>query len=218
MKLITAVNLVLLTFLIGCSSKHQTDDVEVLKITELSKDIFLPQQIFTEIEKDINNDLKGAPASYVFVPLQVKFSQSNSLALKKEEVIYVLPKGGGLIDLKDIVEGQGSFYLSFPKDQFVDLPELEHLFYISQSPNQIIDGEKFGLGCNKWIDLKKQFSNMQKSNFLKTNTSSQRHQYVLNGTYIFVFRKASQVYLTQLSITDSVNKIAICPNNFKEKS
>lgn len=197
---------------VGCTSHPDEKVIETIKIVDVSQDIRLPRQIFQEMEKDISADLKGISASYVFIPLQVKLLQSNSQALKKNEIIYSFPKGGGLLDLKTIVEGRGSFFISFPKEQFSELPDLEHLFFISNAPKMEIDGEKFGLGCRRWVDLKKQFSELQKDDFLKLNSSDQRHQFVLNGTYLFVFRKASQVYLSQLTITDTENKVPNCVN------
>lgn len=197
-------------FLLGCSSHQESKEIETVQISELSKDIKVTKQIFLDVEKDINADLKGVSASYVFIPIKIKFLQHDSQALKSDEIIYSFPKGGGQLDLKMLVQGQGSFYVSFPKSQFAELPDLEHLYYISDSPTKTIDGETFGLGCYKWIDLKKQFSKLQTDDFLKLNTSEQRHQYVLNGTYIFVFRKATQVYMSQLTITDSETKIPTC--------
>ena len=121
------------------------------------------------------------------------------------------PIGGGKIDFPDVVKGQGSFYASFPSDQFKQLPELDHLFYVSHAPKKLIDGEEFGLGCGKWVDLKGKFSSLQKVDFLSLNTTHHRHLFVMAGNYVFVFRKLNQIYVTQLTITDSKNTNQLCP-------
>jgi hypothetical protein len=52
---------------------------------------------------------------------------------------------------------------------------------------------------------------LQKKDFLRVNTTGNRHLHVLAGSYVFVFRKSNQVLLTQITITDSKNKNNLCP-------
>jgi hypothetical protein len=131
---------------------------------------------------------------------------------------FSFPKGGGRLDLKNIITGQGSFYFSFPAEQFTKFPSLVHLYYISQAPAKKIGDEVFGLGCGKWIDIKNKFKNLQKDNFFKLNTTANRYLFALAGHYVLVFRENNQVYLTQLTITDSrfTNELCLQESGVRE--
>lgn len=200
-----------LTFSIGCSSKHEHEEAKPIEINTFPKEISIPKAFIQKIEADLLNESKVLTPVYLFIPLKVIFTQKSHGTLVSEKVSYSLPKGGGTLDMQSIATGQGSFTFSFPEEQFKELPELEHLFYVSQSPVTKIDGEDFGLGCGKWIDLKKNFSSFQKPNFVELNTTKNRHLHVMAGSYIFIFRKLNQISLTQLTITDSKFGDSLCP-------
>lgn len=194
----------------GCTQKGTPENIEVIEIKTIAKEVQIPKILMTELVKEIISDSKTLTPVYLFMPLQVQFTEVNEGVLKKPSIRYVLPKGGGNIDLKDIVAGSGSFYLSFPTEQFDENNEFLHLYYVSNSPIKKIENESFGLGCGKMIDLKKSFSQLQKPNFLKLNTSDQRYLFVTSGLYIFVFRKSSQIFMAQLTIFDSRYSKELC--------
>ncbi len=210
------MRLTVLTFFIlisGCSSHHEEKEtINTVQAKEVAKDIKLPLNLFKEFEKEIAEEFKSVAPVYIFMPLQVQFSEvaGNRGVLKDTMVRFEFDKGGGQIDLKDVVSGTGSFYMSFPAEQFASTVELMHLFYISQSPIKKIQQESFGLGCGKWMDLKAQFSKLQKPNFLKLNTTKNRHLHVLSGQYVFFFKQTNQIYLSQLTVTDSRHSNELC--------
>lgn len=210
------INKIILFFIgaliLSCSSHHEHEEMKVLEVTEFASDISIPKSFIQQIESDLLLESKILSPVYLFIPLKVQFTEKSHGTLLSHAFQVAFPKSGGHIDLQSVVTGQGSFYFSFPAEQFKELPELEHLFYMSQSPIVKIDGEDFGLGCGKWVDLKKQFANLQKPNFLRVNTTLNRHLHVMAGSYIFVFRKLNQIYLTQVTITDSKNKNQLCPD------
>ncbi|MBC7420498.1 MAG: hypothetical protein H7328_07185 [Bdellovibrio sp.] len=191
-----------LVFTACFKNKHETETAKTA-VSTVAQDIQIPKAIMAEIEKELSEDSKLISPVYLFLPLQIELHEKNTGVLKTNLLAISFPKGGGILDLKDVVVGQGSFYLHFPKEQFAKLPELLHLYYVSQAPVKKIDQENFGLGCGKFIDIKKQFKNLQKDEFFKLNTTHLRHLYVLAGHYIFVFRENNQVSLSQLTITDS---------------
>lgn len=208
--------LIAAVLLASCSKKNEMNN-NIHQINELSQDIKIPRQIMAEIVGSSGAQPNNIGLTYVFMPIQVRLTQSDSQALASDKLIFSFPKGGGELDLKSIVKGQGSFYFSFPEEQFDDLSDPEHIYYISHSPKKEIDNESFGLGCDKWVDLKKYFSKLKKENFLKVNTTDQRHLFVLSGTYIFVFKKANQILLSQLSVGDSRYKELMCLSESGEK-
>jgi len=211
-KLILSL-LAILGLVTGCGSHHQAEQEKVIEVNGYPKDISMPKAFIQKIEEDLAAESKVLNPVYLFIPIQIAFAEKSHDTLVAPALQYAFPKGGGTLDLSTIVKGQGSFYFSFPPEQFKekDMPELEHLFYVSQSPVTKIDGEEFGLGCGKWLDLKKNFPSLQKKDFLRLNTTGNRHLHVLAGSYVFVFRKSNQVLLTQITLTDSKNKSNLCP-------
>lgn len=196
--------------LFACTAQKGTKNVEVVEIRTIAKEVQIPKSLMDELIKEIISDTKTLTPVYLFMPLQVQFTEVNEGVLKKPAIRFLLPKGGGTIDLKDVISGAGSFYLSFPPEQFDDNHEFLHLYYMSNSPVKKIENETFGLGCGKMTDLKKSLSKLQKPDFLKLNTSHQRYLFVTSGIYVFVFRRASQIFMAQLTLTDSRYSKELC--------
>ena len=198
----------------GCFSSDDAQNIEHIEIQTIAKEVQIPKILMTELESEVMAESKTVAPVYLFMPLKVQFTELSDGALSHPKIVFHLPKGGGNIDLKDIVTGLGSFYMSFPSDQFENLsefkPDLLHLYFISNSPIKKIDNEKFGLGCGKMIDLKKSFSKLQDSSFLKLNTSELRYLHVMAGRYVFIFKQSTKVYMAQLTLTDSRHYKELC--------
>ena len=195
----------------SCTDSISKNPPQVITIQEVPADFLMPKQLIKIVEDELLLDSKILAPVFSYVPLQVLFSEKTPSTLISPNVIFNLPKGGGQIDYQKLVSGTGSFFMSFPKDQFKGIPDLAHLYFISLTPKLKIGEEEFGIGCGKWLDLRAQFSDLQKVDFLNLNTSDNRHILVTAGHYIFVFRHLNQVYLTQLTILDSKNKSFLCP-------
>jgi hypothetical protein len=200
--LLAAIFFMLMT---SCSSHHEAETVSAIQVKDVAEDIRLPVNMLEEFEKEITEEFKSVSPVFIFMPLLVRFSETHEGrgVLKDPIMQFEFEKGGGKVDLKDVVSGTGSFYFNFPAEQFASTMELVHLYYVSQAATKKIQGETFGLGCGKWMDLKEQFKKLQKPDFLKVNTTQQRHLHVLAGHYIFIFKQTNQIYLAQLTIADS---------------
>jgi hypothetical protein len=197
-------------FLMACTSQHRPVETVKFEVTEIAQEVQIPKMVMNEVDEEVKKDGAAVAPVYLFTPLQVQFTELSANVLKNPSFSYVFPKGGGQLDLKDVVTGEGSFYMSFPPEQFEKMPEIMHLYYVSNSPKKKIGDESFGLGCGKMLDLKKSFSKLQKLDFLKLNTNEQRYVYVTAGRFIFVFKQATQVYISQLTITDSRFSKELC--------
>ncbi len=202
--------LILPFLLVACFDKKNEAQVPISQVFEVAQDIKIPKNLMLEIENELAEDSKLIAPVYVFIPLQVELHEKSPGVLKNNPTKILFPKGGGRLDLKNVMAGSGTFYLNFPEEQFAKIPDLLHLYYISQSPVKTIDQEKFGLGCGKYVDLKKKFKSLQKKEYFKLNTTELRHLFVLAGHYVFVFRDKNQVYLAQMTITDSRYASDLC--------
>lgn len=195
----------------GCFASSSVKPSKIIVVDEIAQDFQIPQSFIQTIESDLRLETKILTPVFNFVPLNVLFTEKSPQTLTSPSLQYQFSKGGGRVDLQNFIKGQGSYFMSFPAEQFAALPELEHLFYVSQAPKNKIGTEEFGIGCGKWVDLKNKFKDLQKSDFLSLNTTDQRHLFVTAGNYVFVFRKFNQIYLTQLTIADSKNVNQLCP-------
>ncbi len=203
--------------LMSCRKVSNADlPTQVIKIQSTSEDIRIPKIIFENIISDIKNESMSADPVYLFQPLDVVIeSESGQTPVVKTN--YQFSNGGGVIDLKNSMAGQGSFYFYFPPSQFEKFPPLEHLYFINENPKQKIDQENFGMACGSWTDLQLHFADFNAKN-IKLNTTQQRHLFVAAGYYVFVFRKGNQVYLTHLHLTDSRYKNLKCPEHINYKT
>lgn len=198
----------------SCEKAQETKPRSIVN-NSLASDFKMPEALFAEIKKSIGVDSKTEP-EYIFTNLEVEISSDQKNVLSYSNLLFKLPNGGGGIDLKDYVTGEGSFYLSFPPQQFEKKPELVFLFYISDSPKVTIRGEEYGLGCGQWVDLKPKFDKLQEKTFLKLNTVDHTYAHVLSGQYVFVFKKGLQYYLTHLNLSDSRYSDKTCSAIFKK--
>lgn len=197
-------------FLISCKSAHDSQEAHNLEVIEIAQDQQIPKALMSELDNELKEDFKSAPPLYSFLPLTVQFDEGQTGVLTKPRVQVVFPKGGGAVDLKDVVAGDGSFFMSFPEEQFDKESDLLHIYYASNSPKVKINNEIFGLGCGNWTDIKSSFSKIKKQDFLKVNTHELRYLYVLAGTYVFIFRQGRNIYLSQLTVTDSRHSDQLC--------
>jgi len=197
-------------FLLSCTDSHSKDEPYIIDVTEIAKEVQIPKQLLLELDEELKEEFKASPPLYSFIPVSVQFQEVQSGVLSKPVVQFSFPKGGGAVDLKNVVTSEGSFYMSFPEQQFVKENDLLHIFFVSNSPKKLIDGENFGMGCGKWNDLKGSFSKIKKPEYLKLNTSDLRYLRVLAGTYVFIFRQGKNIFLNQLTVTDSRHESELC--------
>lgn len=199
----------------SCKKPHETKP-KIIVNKSIAADFKMPEALFTEIKKSLGPDSKIEP-EYLFTDLEVEIHSDQKNVLSYSSLLFKLTNGGGDVDLKDYVIGEGSFYLYFPPEQFTTKPELSFIFYISDSPKVNIRGEEYGLGCGQWVDLKPKFAKLQERNFLKLNTVDQTYAHVLSGQYVFVFKKGIQYYLTHLNLSDSRYSDKMCSTIFNIK-
>ncbi len=197
-------------FLLSCTRHQETEAPKRIEIDQVAAEQQIPKSVMAKLDEDFKEEFKMTPPLYSFMPLTVAFKEDQPEVLVNSSIEYIFPKGGGQLDLKDVIKGEGSFYMFFPTEQFDQDNDLLHLFFISNSPRVMIDGEAFGLGCGKWNDLKGSFKKLQSDDNLKLNTTELRYLRVVAGTYVFVFRKLKNVFLTQLTVTDSRYSNQLC--------
>ena len=197
------------TLILASCKKAEEAKAKVIVNKSLASDFKVPEAVFAAIKKSMGEGVTIEP-EFMFTDLEVEIQTDQKSVLSYSRLLFKLPNGGGAIDLKDYVTGEGSFYLRFPPEQFETKPELVFLFYISESPKVKIRDEEYGLGCGQFVDLMPKFSKLQDKTFLKLNSIDHTYAHVLSGQYVFVFKKGIQYHLTHLNIFDSRYSDKMC--------
>lgn len=115
-------------------------------------------------------------------------------------------RGGGIVDLKDVVKGaKGSFFFdqkivktSDPKSG----PQRLKVYYLSNAKKRKVGDETFGAGCGRYMDVTDYIMRVQGKG-VQVNATDQRYLSVLAGTYYYVGFERERLYLAALQIQDS---------------
>lgn len=205
-----------LIFFLGLSvfscKKAEHSEEEVQKVNQLSADFKIPSSLWDKIEGSQEDSKK----TIVFVPIRVKFYEKTPGVLSVKESNLQFPRGGGVLDLSEIVSGTtGTFYFQVTME---DEYESIKVYYLSNARKRKIDGSVYGVGCNKYLDISKKFWSEMKSGGLKINTYRNSHTTLLSGHFIFVASRENQIHVTQLTFQDSEKNYLLCSGDQNDKN
>jgi hypothetical protein len=186
--------------LLGFSSLGLGKEFEM---TENGSDVRIPIKIWEQF-----GEVNGKE-SITFSPLKVRLVEKSAGILMEPEIEIKFPRGGGEIDLANFVKDQqGTFRVFFDlEDQAAD--DKMRIYFISRTRRRRIDGEIWGAGCNKYMDIKKYILGEGKANGIEVNTTRSRHDSVLGGTFFFGVRNQ----VTQVTFKDSRQENLFCDQN-----
>ena len=130
-----------------------------------------------------------------------------------KDYVFRLPRGGGVVDLKDFVVSQkGTFFLKARvqlnfnarkiSETQEDLPGLK-VFFLSNSKRRTIDSKSWGSGCNKYMDVTNFFYETIGSDGMAINATEKRYISVLGGTFFYVYPTAEGLYLASIGFEDT---------------
>jgi len=176
---------------------------KVFEMSESGADVKIPIQIWDQFAP------VGGKESVSFSSLTVRLVEKSPGVLIDSEVEVKFPRGGGEIDLASFVKGQsGTFHVFFqledagPDDQM-------RAYFISRARKRKIDGEVWGAGCNKFMNIKNYIFGEGRTKGIVVNTTRNRHDSVLGGT--FFFSNGNQV--TQVTFKDSSQAHLFCDSS-----
>lgn len=216
----TVLTISILT-LASCSKNHSEPEVRhEVQLADATDDVRVPASLWdlmegkllpTETKPEINFAAAEKSASYIFTPIQVLLDEKNEGVLKKPSMNLEFARGGGSVDLSDFVtEQRGSFFVKFNLTEELNNPKDLKVFFVSGARKRKISEEVVGAGCNTYFDITKKFDAKFVKQGLKVNTTRDRHVSVLAGTFVFSVKKDNQVYISQVTFTDSRNKHLLC--------
>jgi hypothetical protein len=170
--------------------------------SETPNDFKIPAELWKKIDETAGKD------TLTYVPIKVKLVEKNPDVLVDSEVNYQFPKGGGEIDLSQVIKDQqqGTFRVSFDLSGFENSENVQ-VFYVSKARKRRLQDELWGVGCNKYMDVTSFVKKKMTKDGLEVNTTKLRHLTVLGGHFIFVLKNQ----ITQVTFTDSTHPDYFCP-------
>ena len=203
--------LVILTT-VSCGSKESPVVDESLKIDmpEISKEVYVPTQIFESIVGVGKEKGHRKTASMVFAPVRVRLIEKTEGLLPQSEILLSFPKGGGEVDFaKYLKKDKGTFAVKFELGD-LETGDEQKVYFVSRSKKRKLDDGIYGSGCRTYFNVKNYVQSQSKGEGLIVNVTRDRHASALGGSFIFSSKKDSQTQITQVTFVDSRRPDLFC--------
>ena len=185
----------------GKKDSYRSESATIYKAEELPADLKVPLVMW-----EFFDNLDG----FIFTESKLWLKEKNSGVLRDSALAIEFPKGGGEVDFSSLRgKENGSFFLGMEIPEFTEASMVKVLF-ISHAKKRRIDGEIWGSGCNKVLDITEEFMKAMKGAGLKLNTTRSRHFTVAGGTFILAATKDGQNFISQITIKDSEKSDLAC--------
>lgn len=185
-----------------------------------SRDVKVPTALVAKVEKDYDAYLtkegvinKGS-IRRALLNVRADLQQKRRAALH-EDARVVTPLGGGVVELSDLITPvRGAFAMKIVATrESGGEPENMKVFFVSRSKNRSINGEQFGAGCNKWMDITGFFKKAMAREGFQLYTADQRYLSVIGGTFVIVGYSKEAIEVGSITFTDSRYSEVLCPSD-----
>jgi len=182
---------------------EESPNLKKYVMEDTGPDVKIPVKIWEEIQGT------KAGVNISFVPIEIRFQEKTPGVLVDPEFKIIFPRGGGEIDLfRFVKEKQGTFRVFFNLAPFKGSKNF-HVYYVSRAKKRKLDGEVWGAGCRKYMDVT---SALLKGG-IEVNTTRARHDSVLGGHFVIV----ADQQVTQVTFRDSSQSHLFCDDKVAEK-
>lgn len=194
------------------------------KIADSEREIFIPFQLMKLVHNvyvdhmmiyDEVRAVAAGPKKIVeninrkFLSISVKvYDEANGAIVTPTR--FVMPRGGGVIDLKEVMPQDGSAWVRFKVDlqagrQKKNIVESRFFkaYYVSDAQKREIDGDQIGLGCGKFVDVTDYFKRVISKEGMVLQLKKQEYLSLVGGIFLFVFPHEEDLFLGSLGIIDS---------------
>jgi len=212
------ISAILLIAVMSVGAKaSQTTELQQRPARQSSRDVLFPKSLVSAIEAEYKEYLKSTKSNAKteikrrLMNVDVELTQDHPGALF-ENVKVVSPLGGGVIDLADFVAPtRGSFQLRLlPRaGNQGALPDMR-VFFVSRAKSRQIDGDSFGAGCNKYMDVTGLYHKVLSQKGLTLYTADQRYLSVIGGAFLLVGFTEQELFVASVSLGDSRYQRLLC--------
>lgn len=196
------------------ASEHHSEsvhsDLPEAAAKQSSRDTRVPHALVGRIEKEYREFLKKNEVSEKtsvqrkLLNIKVELTQKKVAALQGD-VRIVTPLGGGVIDLSEYVTPvKGAFQLRFDlsHDDGGEIGAVR-AFYVSDAKVRNLDGERFGAGCGKFMEITSEFQRKMSKTGWDLYTLDQRYLSAVGGTFLFFEFTKEALYVGSVKFEDS---------------
>ena len=92
--------ILLFFFLFSCFRSQDTNSVEIVEVRTIAKEVQIPKVLMANVANELLNESKTVAPVYMFMPLQVQFSEFNTGVLKNQRCVLIYPKVVVILTLK----------------------------------------------------------------------------------------------------------------------
>lgn len=202
----------LVVFMLSSAAVNADDHRSEKFAKQSGRDVQIPLQLVSHIEKSyhaylnsmgvVEPEKQAIKRSLMNVAVELNQQRKGALI---EDTRILTPLGGGVIDLADFITPiRGSFDLKVEveREDKVATPPSK-VFFISRAKVRSIDGQMFGSGCGKWMDITRYFNRAMTGRGLALYTAAQRYLSVIGGTFLLVTFDKAALHVGSVTFVDN---------------
>lgn len=201
----------------NAAAEESTSGLAVRSAKQSSRDVKVPRALVTRLEKEYREYLKHnqwpdqESLKRKLLDVSVELRQERPAALH-EDVRINTPLGGGIVDLAEFVTPlRGAFHLLIkPRAEKNEVLEGLRVFFVSHGKERRIDGEDFGAGCGKFMEVTSFFNKKMDGSGFDLYTAEQRYVSVVGGIFVMAAFSREALQVGSVSFTDSRFPELIC--------
>jgi hypothetical protein len=210
-----------LFYLCGCHKEHEVEveNYRTVIMPEISKELQLPNQMWDMVtgagfEKSVKTS-----ANFMYAPITVRLEEKSKGVLTDPAIKVQFSRAGGELDFsKYVVNEKGSFKLFFESEAFAPDSEEQQIFYVSRTKKRRLDDGIYGSGCKNFFDVRSYIQKMNPKEGILLNVTRDRHVSAVGGTILFSYKKNRQLFVSQVTFTDSRRSDLFCDQEKTEKT
>ena len=186
-----------------------------------ARDVKVPKSLMEKLEAEYAHELKKPSehgktegVKHALLGLAVDFTQESASddGALEESARYLMQPGGGALDLAGIVGvKRAAFNVRLvPRDLAGGDVQPSRVYFVSRSRPRKLDGQTFGDGCGKLMDLTSAFRNRFAKGGFDVYSAERRYLSTLGGTFLFARFDQSALQVVSVTFTDSRYPQLLC--------
>jgi hypothetical protein len=175
-----------------------------------SRDVKIPRALVAKLEKEYREFLTQQQVMVKegiqrkLLNVMAELTQKHEASLH-ENTRVITPLGGGVIDLAELVTPlRGAFSLKLIpfKESGADI-DSARVFFVSQAKARNLDGDQFGSGCGKYMEITSYYNKKNKGRGFDLYSTDRRYASVIGGTFVIVNFEKEALSVASVQFTDS---------------
>lgn len=190
---------------------HHDLEYKSIAMPEIYKEIQLPIKMWDLVTGAGFEKSVRTATNFMYAPISVRLEEKSSGVLSEPALKIEFPRAGGEIDFaKFIKNDKGSFRIFFDTEAMDSDAEELQVFYISKAKKRKLEDGIYGSGCKSFFDIRKYIQQTNTKEGIVLNVTRDRHASAIGGTVLFSYKKNRQLFVTQVTFTDSRRPDLFC--------